>query len=300
MTAIALPAETTRTATIAREIDHARTRGVLQHIVVPPCPALLARLQAAMAPAEPDLNEVARIAASDVAMAATLIRNANGPLYAAGQPVQTVGQAMNRLGLKHDRGADDRLPDRATRSPVDNRAPAALLGTLGAARDRDELHRAPAAGAVARRRATPTGCSATSGCRFCCRASRATARTMVEAAARVDRQPTSPPRTPTTAPTTPSSARWSHASGAWRPRSMAAIRLHHDLESLGGDETESEVQTLIASGLVAEHIVRRQEAQLPERDWSDHARHPRWHWLQVGEDEVGQWVEELGPALSAF
>src|SRR5258707_15692943 len=78
-----------------------RRTGPLQHIVIPPCPELLARLRAAMAYAEPDLNEIARIAASDVAMSATLIRSSNGPLFAAGQPVQTVGQAMNRLGLEH-------------------------------------------------------------------------------------------------------------------------------------------------------------------------------------------------------
>ena len=53
-----------------------------------------------MAEAEPDLNEVARIANADVAMAATLIRNANGALYAGSAPVVSAGQAMNRLGLQ--------------------------------------------------------------------------------------------------------------------------------------------------------------------------------------------------------
>ena len=58
------------------------------------------RLQSALAAAEPDLQEISRIANSDVAMAATLLRNANSARYTADQPVRTVGQAMNRLGLE--------------------------------------------------------------------------------------------------------------------------------------------------------------------------------------------------------
>jgi HD-like signal output (HDOD) protein len=85
---------------IGQELDQARRSGPLQQIVIPPCPELLARLNAVMAQPEPDLNEVARIASSDVAMSATLLRSANGPLFASGQPVQTVGAAMNRLGLE--------------------------------------------------------------------------------------------------------------------------------------------------------------------------------------------------------
>ena len=90
-----------RTEAIEREIDSARKQGPLQQIVVPPCPALLVRLQRTMADPVPDLNEMGRIASADVAMAATLIRNANGALYAAsGPPVASAGQAMNRLGLR--------------------------------------------------------------------------------------------------------------------------------------------------------------------------------------------------------
>jgi hypothetical protein len=97
---LATPAAATRIANVEREIDAARSKGPLQQIVVPPCPELLTRLQRAMAVPEPDLNDVARIANADVAMAATLIRNANGALYASGPPVASAGQAMNRLGLR--------------------------------------------------------------------------------------------------------------------------------------------------------------------------------------------------------
>ena len=67
----------TRTSDILLELDSARKSGPLQNIVIPPCPELLTRLQQVMAEPEPDLNEVARIASSDVAMSATLLRCAN-------------------------------------------------------------------------------------------------------------------------------------------------------------------------------------------------------------------------------
>ncbi len=122
--------------------------------------------------------------------------------------------------------------------------------------------------------------------------------TLVEAAARVDRSFVA---------TENANHRTDHAvvgalvARVWRlaPEVMAAIRLHHDLDSIGGEDAEPEVQTLMAAGLVAEHVVRRQEAQLPERDWTDHSA-AALAWLQVDEGEVAQWCEERAPALTAF
>ncbi|MFY8088201.1 MAG: HDOD domain-containing protein, partial [Rubrivivax sp.] len=88
------------TQQIAADLDRQRQSGPLNQLTIPPCPQLLLRLRAALAQAEPDLQEVSRVASSDVAMAATLLRNANSARYTAGQPVRTVGQAMNRLGLE--------------------------------------------------------------------------------------------------------------------------------------------------------------------------------------------------------
>ena len=90
-----------KTHAIRQELDQARASGPLRQIQIPPCPELLQRLRAAMDQPQPDLNEVARIAAADVAMSATLLRVANSPLHlvAGHVPCTTVGQAMYRLGL---------------------------------------------------------------------------------------------------------------------------------------------------------------------------------------------------------
>ena len=92
----AAPAPTLK---LCDDLDQARRKGPLQTIRVPPCPEALAKLQVLLAAPEPDLTAVGTIADGDVAMSATLIRRANSPLFTAGAPVTTVGQAMNRLGL---------------------------------------------------------------------------------------------------------------------------------------------------------------------------------------------------------
>ena len=64
------------------ELERARRSGPVRDILIPPCPELLRQLQQAMAEVEPDLVEIDRIASSDVAMAAALMRHANSPLFA--------------------------------------------------------------------------------------------------------------------------------------------------------------------------------------------------------------------------
>ena len=86
------PSATALTQKIAADLDRQRHSGPLNQITIPPCPQLLLRLKAALAEAEPDLQEISRIASSDVAMAATLLRNANSARHAADQPVRTVGR----------------------------------------------------------------------------------------------------------------------------------------------------------------------------------------------------------------
>jgi HD-like signal output (HDOD) protein len=283
-----------RTAEIAREIDHARTRGPLQNIVIPPAPALLVRLQMAMKAAEPDLNEVARIATGDVAMSATLLRNANSPLFGAGQPVHTVGQAMNRLGLKQTAAIMTGFLARHA-LPVDNR----------------HLHRfwehssqrATAMAFIARQLPGLSedvghtyGLFCHVGLPVLLQSVRGYASTLVEAAARVDRAFIA---------TENANHRTDHAvvgalvARVWRlaPEVMAAIRLHHDLDTIGGGGTEAEVHTLVAAGLLAEHLVRRHEGLGPDSDWTKHGKRAL-RWLHIGEEELEQWEDELNVSLA--
>ena len=293
MTPTASPA--TRAADIAQDLDAARVRGPLQQIVVPPCPVLLQRLQAALAAAEPDLAEVARIAGSDVAMSATLIRNASGAQFAGYQPAQTVGQAMTRLGLQQTAAVMTGFLARHA-LPVNSPHLARFWERSG--------KRALAMDFLARQLpglspdlAYTYGLFAHVGQPVLLQSVKGYGGTLVEAQARRDR---------TFVATENANHRTDHAvvgalvARVWRlaPAVMAAIRLHHDLATLGDRGAEPEVHTLVAAGLVAEHLMRRHEGLDAECEWLDHAA-GALAWLQVTDDEVDAWEEALHPLLDA-
>ncbi|EHR69229.1 putative signal transduction protein [Burkholderiales bacterium JOSHI_001] len=284
-----------RCVDIEREVDHARRQGALQSIVVPPCPALLVQLRAAMAHEPPDLTEVARIAGSDVAMSATLIRQANGALHAAGQPVRTVGQAMTRLGMDITAQVMTGFLARSAIVP-DNRhlarfwehsaQRAALMGSL--ARHLPGVHDDLA---------HTCGLFLHVGLPVMLQSLRGYAGTLVEAAARKDRTPVQ---------TENANHRTDHAvvgalvARVWQlaPEVMAAVRLHHDLEALSDDGIEPEVRTLMALSLVAEMLLRRHANLPPDAEWQRHGA-VALKWLEIGDAELDAWHDTLVAALDA-
>lgn len=289
-------AATSRVDTLVQALDQARRAGPLKDLVIPPCPDLMVRLQEALAAPEPDLGAVAAIAAHDVAMAATLMRRANGPLHAAAQPVRTVGQALNRLGLDTTAAVmTEFLAVRAIRV----RHPALLRFWERSAR------RAAAMDFIARRLPGLSPDLAHSFGLFChvgmpvlLQCVRDYAGTMVEADARIDRSYVA---------TENANHRTDHAVvGAlvcrtWRLSTtlVGAVRLHHDLFSLGADDVEPEVHTLVAAGLLAEHLMRRAECLPPDRDWGDHAA-SALQWLALTADELDAWEEPLWAVFDAL
>lgn len=290
---LATPEAASRIAIVTSELDAARRSGPLQQIVVPPCPELLTRLQRAMASDEPDLNEVGRIANADVAMAATLIRNANGAAFAGSQPVASAGQAMNRLGVRQTAAimtgflARHALP---VKSPL-------LQGFW-----ERSTRRAVVMALLAEQLPGLSGDLAWSyglfnhvGLPVLMQSVKGYAGTMMEAAARKDR--------PFVA-TENANHRTDHAvvgaltARVWRlaPAVVAAIRLHHSLESLGSRGTEPEVHTLVATGLVADQLLQRLEGLAADADWLAHGN-AALAWLQVSADDLLHWEELVGPRL---
>ncbi|RZI83000.1 MAG: HDOD domain-containing protein [Rubrivivax sp.] len=278
-----------RTAAIQKEIDQARQRGPLQHIVIPPCPELLTRLQHAMGLPEPDLNEVARIASSDVAMSATLLRSANGPLYASGQPVQSIGQAMNRLGLKETASImTGFLAQNAIRVTSPHLQGFWELATRRATTMAFIAQRLPGMSADL---GYTYGLFCHVGLPVMMQSVKGYVGTMVEAKARIDRSFVA---------TENANHRTDHAvvgalvARTWRlaPALMAAIRLHHDLNALGDRFTEPEVHTLVAAGLLADHLLSHQEGQPSELDWTTHGARAL-AWLQVSDQELALWEDEF-------
>lgn len=282
-----------RSSHIAKELDDLRKRGPLRQIVIPPCPALLRRLQQVMAQPEPDLLEIDQIASSDVAMAATLLRNANSPLHAVGQPVLTVGQAMNRLGLQESAAVLTGFMARHT-IPVNHPH---LRGFWAESAQRAAAMQFLAAQlpGMAPELAHLYGLFCHVGIPVLMQSVRGYSGTLVEARARLDRP---------FVLTENANHRTDHAvvgalvARAWHLPAdvMAAIRLHHDLEGLGQPGNDLETQTLVAAGLLADFLIRRRDGLDAENDWTCHGE-SAMGWLQVSHDDLSDWTPQLNAVL---
>lgn len=281
---------------VLQELDRARRNGPLQHIVIPPCPELLTRLQKAMSEAEPDLNEVARIATCDVAMSATLMRSANSPAYSAGgAPVQTIGQAMNRLGLEKTAAV---MTAFLARGALRVSAPQLQrFWERSAKRALAMAHLAERLPGMSPDLAHTYGLFCHVGMPVMAQSIKGYLGTMVEASARIDRSYVQ---------TENANHRTDHAvvgalvARLWRlaPPVTAAIRLHHDLDALGERSADPDVNALVSVGLLAEWLMRRHEGLDPDADWAKHGE-AAMGWLHVSESDLLTWFEELQEVFDA-
>lgn len=283
------------TQAIEHELDRVRAQGPLRTIVIPPCPELLVRVQAALALPEPDLAEVSHIASCDVAMSAALLLVANSALYRGEMPVHTVGQAMNRLGL--ERTAAEMRSYIARRAlPVRSPHLARFWERAG--------KRATAMAYLARRLpglsvdvAHTCGLFSHVGMPVMLQGMKGYSGTLVEANARLDR--------PFIA-TENANHRTDHAvvgalvARVWHlgPTVMAAIRRHHDLDMLGDQGTDHDVHHLVAALHVAEHLMRQNEGLEPDADWTAHGQRSL-DWLSADAQDLLDWAEDLQAAFEA-
>jgi len=280
---------------LGQELDQARQHGPVKDIIIPPCPELLVRLQNATATGDPDLAEIDRIAGADVAMAAALIRQANSPFYGLEHPVNTVGQALTVVGLK---------PSVRLLSGFLVRGAIRPASTVLAHFWESSTRRALACEHIAAQLYSLDAGLAYSFGLFChvgipvmMQGVKGYGSTLVEALARKDR---------TFVQTENANHRTDHAvvgaivARTWRlPLEVAyAVRLHHDFTGLNDSSFSETVRTLVAMGLVAEHLVLRFE-QMPEsREWSQHGVTCLQH-LAVEQTEVDLWEDQLHPLFEA-
>lgn len=281
-------------ANIDRELDRARNEGPARTLVIPPCPELLTRLQDAMAHDDPDWNEVADIANADVAMAASLVRAANSPLYARNTAVQSVSEAMNLLGLRQ---CATLLTQFLTARALPLNHPALERFWEGSTR------RAVAMGHVARHLygvpadlAHTCGLFLDVGIPILLQGIRGYAGTLAEAHARIDRPFTA---TEQAAHKTDHTIVGALVARAWRlPESLKlAIRLHHEPEAIDEKSVDATVRDLLALAVVAAHLVARHEHAPDPASWQQSGPACLKH-LQIGESELLAWHDELDARLA--
>jgi HD-like signal output (HDOD) protein len=282
-------------ADIDRELDLARSAGPVRDIVIPPCPELLTALRNEVAKADPDPMEIARIASSDVAMAASLLRIVNSPLYARARPASTVAQAVSMLGVGPTIGI---LTGFLTRNAIRINSP--LIAHFWETSTR----RALAMGFIARQlfgvdadTAHLCGLFCHVGIPIMLLGVKGYSGTLTEALARQDRSFT---QTENASHKTDHAVVGAIVARTWRLPAMTvvAVRLHHDFTILNDARFPAEARTLVAMGLVAEYLVARHEGVLRHREWEQHGAACLGH-IHVTQEEVESWVDSLYPVFES-
>jgi HD-like signal output (HDOD) protein len=289
----ASPSRPVGATAIGAELDASRRQGPLKSIVVPPCPELLVRLQRELAAPEPNLLAIASLAASDVAMGATLIRVANSPACSTGAPVRTLGQALDRLGLSLTART---MTDFAARQALKVDHPA-LKGFWERAGRQAQALAALAVDVpgLSADLAYTYGLLCHVGMPVLLQSVRGYGATLVEAAARIDRTPVE---------TENANHKTDHAvvgalvARVWNlgPELMSAIRLHHDLSALDDAGVELPVRLLLAAGVVADHLMQPDPESPPSAEW---VRHGGAALRRLGADDakLGLWRQRIGATL---
>ncbi len=271
------------------ELDQARTSGPLRDISIPPCPELLVALRVEMNKEDPDPHVVAGIASRDVAMSAALIRTANSPYYVRSQPATTVQQAIGVLGV---RMAEKLLTAILMRHAIQVNSP--LLEHFWDA----STQRALAMTHIARQLyCVDPGLAYTCGL-FChvgipilMQGVQGYSGTLVEALARQDRSFTD---TENAAHKTDHAVVGALVGRTWRlPASLyQAVRFHHDFTVLNDKSVSTEVRSLVAMALIAEHLVALHEGAKTHKEWTQYGP-ACLSYLNVTNGEVEIWADAL-------
>ncbi len=282
-------------AAINRELDLARDLGPVRDIIIPPCPQLLAELQKEVSQGDPDPVVISRIASSDVAMAAALIRISNSSLYARSRPAKTVGESVALLGVK---------PTVAVLTGFLARNAIAISSPLIEHFWESSTRRSLAMGYIARQLygvdadlAQTCGLFCHVGIPVMLQGLKGYPGTLVEAMARQDRSFT---QTENAAHRTDHAVVGAIVAKTWRlpPEIAYAIRLHHDFAALSDSSIPADVRKLVAIACVAEHLVAQHEGVKEQKEWVKHGADCLAH-LQIAESEVEVWGDALHTSFDA-
>lgn len=278
-----------KVAQVQRELDAARSRGPLKDIVIEPCPKQLLELRAVLRSMDPEPSEIVRVASSDVAMAAAIIKVANSPLYARSRTASTVADAVALLGIAHSVSILTGFLVRRTFP-----AKSALIEHFW----ESSYRRATAMGYIARQLFDIDAELAHTCGLFChiavpvlIKGLRGYESTLQKAMAETELAFTD---VENAAHKTDHAVVGAIVAKTWLlPEEIAlAVRLHHDFTALEDESLPLIVRQLVSMLLITENMVAAHEGVAPLTEWTQHGA-ACLAMLHVEEQEVTVWSDAL-------
>lgn len=83
------------------ELSTAEAEKIIASVAVPPRPAMVTAVLEERAKPDPDLGRIARLIATDVGLAAAVIKTINSPLFGLRRQVTSIEHAVSMLGMKN-------------------------------------------------------------------------------------------------------------------------------------------------------------------------------------------------------
>ncbi|WP_425281503.1 HDOD domain-containing protein [Pseudoalteromonas xiamenensis] len=90
-------------------VDEKILKDIKEGFNIPPKPELLTALQHELAQAAPELNQVAKLIANDVATSAAVLKVINSPCYGLARTITDIRQAVMFLGNRQHHTISNRL-----------------------------------------------------------------------------------------------------------------------------------------------------------------------------------------------
>lgn len=273
---------------IEQQLDDPQIRSLVKDLGVPPRPSALVDIQLELQRDDPRMHVLTQIVSSDVAMSGALLKVANSPWAGLSRRAETIQQAFMLLGLVR---CEHILTEIALRDALPASGPALLrFWDVSSKRSHAMALLAPRAG-LQPSMAQTFGLFADVGIPLLAQRFKTPSyMETLEAANRSEEAFTDIEQRRHQTDHTVVGALLSRSWGVSQTIVLAQ-RLHHDY-SMFTAQAPAEVKSLVALGLVCEHIIQRYAGLNRHGEWAKGGMQAMSH-LGIDDEDVQAWCDEL-------
>ena len=284
------------TQALELDLDRAALGSLVRDIGIPPRPSLLIDLQTELLKDDQDPRNLSRIASSDVAIAAALLKTANSPVMGLSRRAETIDAAIQLLGLRQ---CECILTELVLRKVMPTDGPILTRFWDVACKRAHAMHwLAREEQLLSADLAYTFGLFADVGipllmCKFILPSYLNTLSLANESDQCFTEVEQERHHTDHTVVGALLARDWGVSQTV-----LLAVRLHHDYRALDDNDVPEVVRRLVALGLVAEHVIQRYNGQNRHAEWTKGGE-LAMKALAVNEGNLMDWCDELHEQFDA-